>query len=99
MVAKRRNAISGQFSARLIEMLESPAYRTLSRAAHQVLSRIEIEHAHHGGLENGDLPVPYEHFIEYGLHRRMIAPAIRELEALGLIAVTVRGCAGHAEFR
>jgi hypothetical protein len=42
------------------------------------LSRIEIEHAHHGGAVNGALPVTYEHFIEYGLHRRMIAPAIRE---------------------
>jgi hypothetical protein len=43
--------IAGQFSARTITMLESPAYRVLSRAAHQVLTRIEIEHAHHGGKE------------------------------------------------
>jgi hypothetical protein len=36
---KRRNSISGQFAARLIEMLESPAYRALSRSGHMVISR------------------------------------------------------------
>jgi hypothetical protein len=41
---------------RLIEMLRSPAYRALSRAAHQVLARIEIELADHGGMDNGKLP-------------------------------------------
>jgi hypothetical protein len=46
---RRRNKISGQFSAHLIEMLESPAYRALSRSALMVISRIEIELAHHGG--------------------------------------------------
>ena len=40
---KRRNRINEQFSARLIEMLESPAYRVLSRSAHLVISRIEVE--------------------------------------------------------
>jgi len=89
----KRNAIAGQFAARPIHMLESPAFRVLSRAAHQVLARIEIEHAHHGGVENGELPVTYDHFVEYGLHRHAIAPAIRELAALGFIEVTRRGCA------
>jgi hypothetical protein len=32
---KRRNQISGQWSPRLIEMLESPAYRVLSQSAHR----------------------------------------------------------------
>jgi hypothetical protein len=96
---KRKNAIAGQFAARPIAMLESPAYRVLSRAAHQVLSRIEIEYAHHGGKDNGKLPIPFGHFEEYGLQRRSIAPAIRELVSLGLIEVMERGCAGNAEFR
>jgi hypothetical protein len=96
---RRRNAISGQFASRLIEMLESPAYQVLSRAAHQVLARIEIESAHHGGVENGVLPVTYDNFVEYGVHRHGIAPAIRELVALGFIEVTQRGCAGNAESR
>jgi hypothetical protein len=94
---RKRNAIAGQFAARPIKMLESPAFRVLSRGAHQVLARIEIEHAHHGGAENGELPVTYDHFVEHGLHRHAIAPAIRELAALGFIEVTRRGCAMNGD--
>jgi hypothetical protein len=96
---RRRNRISGQWSPRLIEMLESPAYRQLSLSAHRVISRIEIELAHHGGNDNGKLPVTYEDFIEYGVHRHSIAPAIREAIALGFIEVTKRGRGGNAESR
>jgi hypothetical protein len=99
MAARRRNRISGQFDARLIEMLESPAYRVLSLSAHRVIDRIVIEHAHHGGAENGRLPVTYGDFHRYGLHRHSIAPAIREAEALGFIRVTQRGRASAGEFR
>jgi len=95
----RKNAIAGQFAARPIAMLEAPAYRVLSRAAHLVLSRLEIEHAHHGGKDNGKLPCTYQHFQEFGVHERMIAPAVRELVALGLVEITRRGCGGNAEFR
>lgn len=80
-------------------MLESPAFRELSLAAHRVLARISIEHAHHGGAENGRLPVTFDQFVEYGIHRHSIAPAIRELVALGFIEVTEQGRAGNREFR
>jgi hypothetical protein len=70
-----------------------------SRSAHQVLMRIEIENAHHGGADNGRLPITYQDFRKFGVHIRMIAPAIRELQALGVIEVTERGCGGNAEFR
>src|ERR1700686_3983281 len=80
---RKRNRIDGQFNARLIELLESPAYRVLSLSAHRVLDRISIELAHHGGNDNGKLPVTYEQFMEYGMDRNAVAPAIRELEALG----------------
>jgi hypothetical protein len=96
---KRRNSISGQFSARLIEMLESPAYRVLSRSAHMVIARIEIELAHHAGNDNGRLPVTTDQFVEYGMDRGAVAPAIREAEALGFIRVTERGRGGNAEQR
>jgi hypothetical protein len=95
----KRNSIAGQFAARPIAMLESPAFRVLSRAAHQVLARIEIEHAHHGGNENGHLPSTYQHFVEYGLDRRAIPPAIRELVALGFVEITQRGSGGNADLR
>jgi hypothetical protein len=98
MGIKRRNRINEQYSARSIEMLESPAYRVLSLAAHRVISRIEIELAHHGGNDNGHLPVPYQDFINYGLHRDGVAPAIREAEALGFIRVTERGRGGNADY-
>ena len=97
-MSKRRNTISGQFSARLIEMLESPAYRVLSRSAHMVISRVEIELAHHGGNDNGRLPITTEDFIAYGMDRSSVAPAIREAEALGFISLK-RGRGGNAEYR
>jgi hypothetical protein len=96
---KRRNKISGQFSARLIEMLESPAWGVLSLSARRVLDRIEIELAHHGGNDNGRLPVTKLDFVAYGVSDRLVAPAIRELEALGFIRVTERGLGGNAEYR
>ena len=69
-MAKRRNAITGQWAARSIEMLENPAYRTLSLSAHRALARIEIELAHHGGNDNGRLPVTFDDFVQYGVRRR-----------------------------
>ncbi len=96
---KRRTSIDGQFAARLIEMLESPPYRELSLSARRVLDRLEIELAHHGGMDNGRLPVTFDNFRRYGIDRHAIAPAIRELVALGFIEVTEHGRAGNAEWR
>jgi hypothetical protein len=95
----RRTQIGGQFAPRLIEMLESPAYRALSLSAHRVLARIEIELAHHGGTLNGRLPVTYDDFEKYGIHRHSISAAIREAVALGFVEVTEQGRAGNAEWR
>jgi hypothetical protein len=96
----KHNKISGQFAARLIEMMESPAYRVLSLSAHRALSRIEIEWAHHGGQDNGQLPVTFDDFANYGVHRTAIGPALAELEALGFIVITERGkTAKAAEYR
>jgi hypothetical protein len=99
MTISRRNRINGQWSARLIEMLESPAYRALSLSAHRIISRIEIELGHHGGNDNDKLPVTCKDFIEYGVDRAAVAPAIREAEALGFIRVTEHGHGGNREFR
>ncbi len=96
----KHNKISGQFAARLIEMMESPAYRVLSLSAHRALSRIEIEWAHHGGQDNGKLPVTFDDFVKYGVHRTSVGPALAELEALGFIEITERGkMARAAEYR
>jgi hypothetical protein len=95
----RRNKISGQFAYQLIEMLESPAWRVLSLSARRVFDRIQIEHAHHGGRENGRLPVTFKDFEQFGIERHRIRPAIVELEALGFIRITQHGRAGNADFR
>jgi DNA-binding transcriptional MocR family regulator len=70
----------------------------LSVSAHRVISRIEIELAHHGGNDNGNLPVTKQDFIDYGIHHDGVAPAIREAEALGFIRMK-RGRGGNADFR
>lgn len=95
----RRNKIVGQFAPRLIEMLESPAYRVMSLSAHRLLARVEIELAHHGGHDNGALPVTYKNCVDFGIERHSIAPAQREIEALGFVQITERGRAGNAEYR
>jgi hypothetical protein len=81
-------------------MQRSWAWRALSRAAHQCLSRIEIELADHGGNDIDELPVTFNDFEEYGVNRHQIGPALAELEALGFIDITERGTrARAAEYR
>jgi hypothetical protein len=89
--AKKCNRIGGQFSVRLVEMQNSPAYRMLSLSAQRILDRLKIEHANHAGTENGRLPCTFEHFVEYGIHRHAIAPAIREVVLLGFVEITEQG--------
>jgi hypothetical protein len=93
--------IDGPFAPRLIEMLESPAYRVLSLSARRVLDRLEIEFARHGGRpdENGRLPCTYQDFVDYGVDRHAIGPAINEAIAEGFVIVTRPGSAGNAEYR
>jgi hypothetical protein len=82
-----------------IEMIESPAFRALSLSAHRVIARIRIEFANHAGKDKGKLPVTFQDFEDYGIHRHAIAPAIREAEALGWIRVTEYGRAGTGDYR
>jgi hypothetical protein len=97
--SQRNGRYSGPFVGRMATMLESPAHRVLSLAALRVMARIESEHLAHAGTENGRLIVTFRQFEEWGVHRDSVAPAIRELEALGFIEVTERGCAGNADSR
>ena len=96
---RRRSKIDGQFAWQLIEMLELPAHRALSLSARRALDRIQIEFASHGGKDNGHLPVTFDDFEQFGIDRHSVAPALRELVALGFVEVTERGRAGNAEFR
>jgi hypothetical protein len=98
-MAKRPNQIAGAFIARPRQLIDSPVMAVLSQAAFRALNRIESEHMAHGGAENGKLPVTYAQFEQAGLHPNMIAPALRELEALGIIETTRKGYAGAAAMR
>jgi hypothetical protein len=98
-MSKRRTSIGGQFAPHRIDMLRSPAWRALSLSARRILDRVEIELADHGGVDNGKLPVTYDDFVMYGLHRHAIAPAIREVVALGFLEITEPGRAGNADWR
>lgn len=95
----KRTSIGGQFVAHRIDMLRSPAWCAMSLSARRALDRIEIELAAHGGADNGKLPVTYDDFEKYGIHRHAIGPAIREAVALGFVEITEPGRAGNAEFR
>ena len=97
----KRRKINGQFVPRRPDMLRSPAFWALSLSGHRILARIEIEHASHGGKDNGKLPVTFADFAEGAAtsNRHAIAPAIREACALGFIEVTRRGRAGNGEYR
>src|SRR5262245_43817026 len=92
-------SIPGQWGWRTIEMMKSPAFVVLSRTARQILDRLEIEIANHGGTGNGALIVTYDDFEAYGIHRHQIFHGLCELEALGFIVFEGRGRAGNAEWR
>jgi hypothetical protein len=95
----KRNSVAQYFVSRPVELSASPAFRVLSRAAHLALARIELELRHHAGNGNGKLIVTTLQFVEYGIERRAIPPALRELEALGIVVITQRGRGGNAEHR
>jgi hypothetical protein len=74
----RPNSIGGQFAAHLIDMMESRLWRALSPSARRCLERIEIELAHHGGRDNGELPVTNRDFRAFGVSMDAIKPALAE---------------------
>ena len=99
MNRRRRNkTIDTPFVPHRIEMLESPAYRALSRGGHRILARLEIEHLKHAGYENGKLPVTFGNFEKYGMDSHSIAPAQREVQALGFAEITERGRPSKSDF-
>jgi hypothetical protein len=98
-VKRRKTTISGVFAWRLTEMIGSPAFAVLSLSGRRILDRLEIELGAHGGTENGKLPVTFDDFHRFHIHRHAIAPAIREVVALGFVEITKAGRAGNAEYR
>jgi hypothetical protein len=93
----KSNTLAEQWSSRPVGLLESPAFRILSKAEHLALSRIEIELRHHGGYQNGKLIVTTEQFVDYGIERRSVPGALRALSALGIV-LTKHGRGGNAKY-
>lgn len=83
-----------QWAGREVAMIESPAHRALSLAALQALYRLEIELSNHAGKDNGKLIVTFDQFADWGVRRPSVASALRELVALGFVAITERGHGG-----
>ena len=65
----------------------------------RLLDRIELEHCAHAGRENGYLTVTYDQFVEVGIGRRFIKPAIQDAMQLGLLEVYPRLYRGGARCR
>jgi hypothetical protein len=93
--------IPAPFCWRSLEMMQSFAYRVLSLSARRTMDRLEIEFEFkkRNPQANGFLRCTYNDFVEYGVERNAIAPAVRELVALGFVEVTRKGSAGNAEHR
>jgi hypothetical protein len=72
-------------------LLASPARRVLSLSALRVFDRLVIEHCRRGGCENGALPCTYKDFEAWGVYHDLVARAIRELVAVGIVEVTRKG--------
>lgn len=75
------------------ELINSPAFRTLSGNALKAFFCIILEHIAHGAFANGKLIITHQQFREYGVTGEYIADAIDELEYKGFIKIT-RGRAG-----
>lgn len=82
---KRFGKIEDPFAPLTLPLLESEAWKSLSANGYRFISRLMLEHIHHGGYENGRLVVTYKQLEEYGLSRNCIRDAITECEVFGLV--------------
>jgi hypothetical protein len=98
-MSRRRSKFDEAWVPHMQSMIESPAWRTLSRGGHQFISRLEAEHCRHGGTANGELIVTYADCVAWGMDRDAVGPAQREAVALGFVRLAERGRAGNAEHR
>lgn len=96
---KNRHTIDGVFVAHRLSMIESPAFRSLTLVGRRMLDRLEAEHCHQGGRENGNLIVTYSDFERFGIRRKSIFDGIEELVWLGFVQVMQRGWAAAFEYR
>lgn len=79
------------------ELLASPPWQCRSPNCTRLLEFLLLEHMAHGGNENGNLLATYDQLEDFGIGRRLISPAIKEAERLGLVKVKRGGRKGWVE--
>ena len=77
------------------DMLDSLAFRALSRAGLQMLACLMVEHCNHAGKENARLAVSWDAFEAAGIHRGMIQQTLDEVTRLGFVEIVDRGRRGY----
>lgn len=78
-----------QFVIHTKELIESPAWSTMSGNCFKLINRLEIENIAHGGTENGNLIVTYNQLKECGIRKNSIKSAINEAVKRKLVIVNV----------
>jgi hypothetical protein len=88
----RRGAPNGgSWVGRPTDMLESPAYRVLSKSGLRLLALLEIELARSDGKGNGRLILTYKQCAGAGMDRHAVNPGFCEVQALGFVECTEKG--------
>ncbi|MBG0797171.1 hypothetical protein IYX23_05650 [Methylocystis sp. L43] len=77
-----------------VDVMESPAWRSLSINARRIMDRLLLENFRHMGVENGKLRVSVRQFEECGVAMRLAKSAIAELVDGGLVAVMPGAASG-----
>jgi hypothetical protein len=82
----------GGFVAHTASLLSSDAWRAMSLRARRLIDLLELEHLAHAGTENAHLKLTWRQMREAGIGNDHIAATIAEVETLGLVTVTHKGC-------
>ncbi len=86
-MSKKPGIMNGPYIQLRKEVMTSRAWKARSVPLMRILERLAIEHMAHGGRRNGSLYVSYGQFVQEGVSRRAIKPALRLGEDLGLLEV------------
>jgi hypothetical protein len=76
------------------DLLISAAWLAMSDQCRKLIDALMVEHADHGGVENGNLKAPYDTLEARGMRRGNILNAVLEARALGIVDPT-RGLRLH----
>ena len=68
------------------EVLASDAWRSVGINGRRVIDFLMIELAGTAGTQNGNLKAPYQQLVAFGVGKRYVGAAIRQLETVGLVA-------------